>query len=161
MSISECLISDQGHLLFRGRKWVPKSRNLRTRIIQTTHDSILHGHPRREATYALVARLFFWPGMAQDIRTFIQNYNSYGRNKAWRARRQGFLKPLPVLDRIWSEISMDFITDLPESEGCQNIIVVTDRLSKGVIIDGLENIEAKTVAKWFVRRYLPYYFLLP
>ena len=97
--------------------------------------------------------------MAQDIRTFIQNYNSYGRNKAWRARRQGFLKPLPVLDRIWSEISIDFITDLLESKGCQNIIVVTDRLSKGVIIDGLENIEAETVAKWFVRRYLPYYFL--
>ena len=37
--------------------------------------------------------------------------------------------------------------------------MVTDRLSKGVIIDGLKNIEAETVAKWFVRRYLLYYFL--
>lgn len=54
---------------------------------------------------------------------------------------------------------MDFITDLPESNGCQNMIVVTDRLSKGVIADGLENLEAETVARWFMRRYLPHHFL--
>jgi hypothetical protein len=54
---------------------------------------------------------------------------------------------------------MDFITELPESEGCTNMIVITDRLSKGVIADGLENIQAETVANWFVRRYLPHHFL--
>ena len=39
------------------------------------------------------------------------------------------------------------------------MIVVTDRLSKEVITDGLENLEAETVARWFIRRYYPYYFL--
>lgn len=39
------------------------------------------------------------------------------------------------------------------------MVVITDRLSKGVIADGLKNIEAETVAKWFVRRYLPHHFL--
>lgn len=159
VSISECSMSNQGNLLFRGRRWVPEGLDLRTRLIQTTHDSVLHGHPGREVTYALVARSFFWPGMAKDIRTFVENCDGCGRNKAWRSRRQGFLKPLPIPDRIWSEISMDFITELPESEGCQNMIVITDRLSKGVIADGLENIEAETVAKWLIRRYLPYHFL--
>lgn len=159
VSISECSLSNRGHLLFRGRKWVPHSLDLRTRLIQTTHDSTLHGHPGREVTYALVARQFFWPGMAKDIRTFVENCDGCGRNKAWRARRQGFLKPLPIPNRIWSEISMDFITDLPESAGCRNMIVLTDRLSKGVIADGLQDIEAETVAKWFVRRYLPHHFL--
>ena len=42
---------------------------------------------------------------------------------------------------------MDFITDLPESEGCKNIVVITDCLGKGVIADGLEDLEAETVAK--------------
>ena len=159
VSISECSISPEGHLLFRGRRWVPKGLDLRTRLIQRTHDSVLHGHPGREVTYALVARQFFWPGMARDIRTFVGNCDGCGRNKAWRQRRQGFLKPLPIPDRIWTEISMDFITELPESEGCTNMIVITDRLSKGVIADGLENIQAETVANWFVRRYLPHHFL--
>jgi hypothetical protein len=55
---------------------------------------------------------------------------------------------------------MDFITDLPESEGCANIIVIIDRLSKRVIADGLNNLKAETVAKWFVRRYYLHHFLL-
>ena len=54
---------------------------------------------------------------------------------------------------------MDFVTDLSKSEGYENMIVVTDRLSKGVITDGLENLEAETVARWFIRRYYLYYLL--
>ena len=39
------------------------------------------------------------------------------------------------------------------------MIVITDRLSKGVVADGLDDLEAETVAKWFIRRYYPYHFL--
>ncbi len=45
---------------------------------------------------------------------------------------------------------MDFIIDLPESEGYMNIVVVTDRLSKGIVANRLDNLEAKIVTKWFV-----------
>ena len=54
---------------------------------------------------------------------------------------------------------MDFITQLPMSEGCTNIVVVTDRLSKGIIADGLPDIKAETVTRWFLQRYYPYHFL--
>jgi hypothetical protein len=54
---------------------------------------------------------------------------------------------------------MDFITELPELEGCRNMIVITDRLGKGVVADGLDDLEAETVAKWFIRRYYPHHFL--
>ena len=54
---------------------------------------------------------------------------------------------------------MDFIEKLPESEGCQNMIVVTDRLGKGIVADSLPDLEAETVAKWFIRRYYPHHFL--
>ncbi len=40
---------------------------------------------------------------------------------------------------------MDFITGLLISKGCSNIVVITDRLSKGVVTDGLENINAESV----------------
>jgi hypothetical protein len=40
------------------------------------------------------------------------------------------------------------------------MIVVTDRLGKGIIADGLPDLEVKTVAKWFIRRYYLHHFLL-
>jgi hypothetical protein len=42
---------------------------------------------------------------------------------------------------------MDFITDLLESEGCRNMIVITDRLSKRVVINRLNDLKAETVVK--------------
>jgi hypothetical protein len=42
---------------------------------------------------------------------------------------------------------MDFITELLELEGYENMVVITDRLSKGVVINRLDNLEANIVVK--------------
>jgi hypothetical protein len=159
VSISECSLNSEGRLLFRGRLWVPDLEKLRTKMIQDTHDSKVCGHPGRDNTGAILARQFFWPRMYLDIRRFVRNCDTCGANNPWRDRRQGFLKPLPIPDRIWSEISMDFVTELNPSKGRTNIIVITDRLGKGVRFGGLENIQAETVAEWFVQNYYPQHYL--
>lgn len=151
VSIGDCELDESDKLLFRKRKWVPQSDELRTKIIQGTHDSMITGHPGREVTSSLVSRDFFWPNMLADIRRFVRNCDVCGRNKAWKERRQGFLKPLPISDRTWQELSMDFITDLPESEGCTNLIVFTDRLGKGTILESCQSMTAPAVANIFVR----------
>lgn len=149
VSISECSMDADDSLLFRGRKWVPEYEPLRTELIQRTHDSILTGHPGREATLAILSRTFFWPGMSGDVRKFTRNCHQCRGNHAWREKRHGLLKPLPVPDRIWREISIDFVTGLPESEGCTNIMVITDRLSKGVILEPMQKIDALSVVRRF------------
>ena len=150
VSISECSLNTKGELLFRDRRWVPDSEPLRTRILQEIHDSALTGHPGRESMYALLARQFFWPNCADDVRRFVRNCDSCGANAIWRSRRQGLLKPLPIPDRCWHELSMDFIVELPESDGCKNIMVTTDRLGKGVIFEPCERIDTETVANKFI-----------
>ncbi len=132
--------------------WIPESEPLRTSIIQKIHDSHLTGHPGRDATYNILSRRFFWPGAARDVRQFLRNCDVCKRTTIWREGRQGFLKPLPIPDRIWAELSIDFITELPPTgpEAATNLVVVTDRLTKGVILGALNNISSEAVARWFV-----------
>ena len=113
VSISECSIDRDGALCFRNRKWVPDPEPLRTGIVQRIHDDLTSGHPGREITYSLIARHFFWPGMSNLIRQFCHNCHGCRANQVSRQRKQGLLKPLPIPDRVWRDISVDFITDLP------------------------------------------------
>ena len=52
------------------------------------------------------------------------------------------------------------MTDLPESDGCTNLIVVTDRLSKDVVLVGLGDITTDSVAKAYINYVVAYYWLL-
>ena len=159
VSIAECSVDDNMFLLCRERRWVPSYEPLRTGLIDGVHSPPVAGHPGRQITYQTVARNYFWPGMSNDIRRFIRNCNICGRTKPWRDGLHGLLKPLPIPDRIWKEISIDFITDLPESEGCTNLMVVTDRLSKDVVLVALPNLEVETVAKAFIKHVVAYHWI--
>ena len=59
----------------------------------------------------------------------------------------GLLKPLPIPERIWSELSVDFITGLAPSKDCTSIMVVTDRLSKPIIVVPMKETRAIDVAQ--------------
>lgn len=58
----------------------------------------------------------------------------------------GALEASPIPDRIWTELSLDFITDLPPSgpDQATNIMVITDRLSKSVVFEPMASITRLT-----------------
>lgn len=147
LSPAECQIRNET-LYYRDRIWVPEWEPLRTQILQTTHDSVIGGHPGRHSMLALLSRSFFWPNISQDVRRFARNCDTCGRIKAWREKRRGLLKPLPIPERVWRDITMDFITDLPPSRRTKatSCMVITDRLSKGKIFEAMTSITAEAVA---------------
>jgi hypothetical protein len=159
VTMAECSLDEKGRPRFRERLWAPDYEPLRTRIIQDTHDSIVTGHPGRDLLVSILSRRFYWPGLSQDVRRFVRNCDGCGSKKPWRERKWGLLKPLPIPERIWRDISIDFITKLPEGNGSTNCMVITDRLGKGVIFEDLPDIEAETVAKRFIRCFYRYHGL--
>jgi transposase InsO family protein len=52
---------------------------------------------------------------------------------------------------------MDFITGLPPSEGCTALTVVTDRLSKDVVLIPLSSLDTELVARKFIERVVSYH----
>ncbi len=149
--ITECSLSDEEKLLFCGRRWVLSSEPLCTELIQYTHDLTMTEHSERDVTGALLSWQFFWLKMLQNVCTFCQNCDKCHTNNSWKDRRQGFLKPLPVLKQIWWKIFIDFVVDLPSSEGCMNLLIITDCLSKGVILELCKDMTAEWVAQTFVQ----------
>ena len=159
LSISDCDVSSCGYLRYRKRIWIPEHEPLRTKIIEVAHSSVVSTHPGRNETYTLISRNFYWPGMAADIRRYVRNCDLCGRIKPWKTKLQGLLRPLPVPERKWQDISMDFIDKLPLSQGCTALLAIIDRLGKGCLLFGLPDMEAITVADVFYKGYYKHHGL--
>ncbi|KAL0192406.1 hypothetical protein M9458_010702, partial [Cirrhinus mrigala] len=111
------------------RTYVPAE--LRPRVLSMVHSTPSSGHPGIEATIDLLLNRFWWPSLRSDTATFVTNCVVCSTTKASRQRPAGLLQPLPVPNRPWSHIAVDFITDLPTSQGYTTILSVIDRFSKG------------------------------
>ena len=68
--------------------------------------------------------------MLTYVERWVSNCHTCTRITASREARQGVLRPLPIPERAWKDVSMDFITHLPKSEGYDAILVVVCRLTK-------------------------------
>jgi hypothetical protein len=63
----------------------------------------------------------------------------------------GLLQPLSIPSQHWEEVSMDFITGLPKSEGKSVIMVIVDRLTKYAYFCALSHpFKVSTVATAFM-----------
>lgn len=119
-----------GALYYRNRLWIPDDNTLRLSIAENDHDSKIAGHMGQDKTLEMIKRNFYWPNMDDWIIDYVSSCDNCQRNKALKHKRFGFLQPLEVAFAPWQSISMDFITDLPDSEGYVSIWVIVDRFTK-------------------------------
>ncbi|KNZ46938.1 uncharacterized protein VP01_6814g1, partial [Puccinia sorghi] len=83
-------------------------------------ESSLAGHFLQEKTYSLISRDFSWPGMTRDVKDYLKSFYDCNCNKSSKQQKYGLIQPLP-----WNSLSMDFISQLPLSNGYNAIFVVT------------------------------------
>ena len=145
----------EGWLYYRDRLYVPLGDdNLRTFIIQTAHDQPLTGHPGQNKIFELLSRSYWWESLHLDIKKFRKACQGCKRDTISRHLRSGLLKPLPIPNHRWRDISIDFIGPLPVTKegGFDAIMVVVDRLSKEkVIIECNTTMDSAQLARLLVR----------
>lgn len=69
--------------------------------------------------------------MHRDIHDFISKCPTCQQTKYETKKLTGLLQTLPIPTTPWEDLSLDFITCLPKSQGYSTILVVVDRFSKG------------------------------
>ena len=68
--------------------------------------------------------------MKKEVKWFVEACVVCQTTKYSTQKPAGLLQPVPIPTQVWDDVSMDFITGLPQSRGYTTIMVVVDRLSK-------------------------------
>lgn len=79
---------------------------------------------------ALLDRAYSWPRLKGDVEAHVKTCLVYQQHKGEQRRLTVLLEPLPISEKPWESISIDFIIRLLKVDGCGNIMVVVDRFSK-------------------------------
>jgi len=150
-SDSRWSMDSAGLLRLDDRIYVPDTNDLRLRVLRYKHDHPLSGHFGQNRTLELVRWEYTWPGVRTFVKDYVSSCTSCGHAKVPKHRPYGLLKQLPIPARPWHSISMDFIEQLPSSDGFTSILVIVDRLSKqGIFIPTYDTISSPELAKLFV-----------
>uniref|UniRef100_A0A2N9FYD2 Integrase catalytic domain-containing protein n=1 Tax=Fagus sylvatica TaxID=28930 RepID=A0A2N9FYD2_FAGSY len=141
-----------GLVWYQGQLVIPATSQYNTHMIREYHDTPIGGHLGVLQTHKRVAANFFWRGMKRDIQNYIRQCDVCQRNKYETMSPAGLLQPLPILELVWEDVSMDFIDGLPNSHGFTVIMVVVDRLTKYAHFLSLKHpYTAKVVAEIYVK----------
>ncbi|XP_042065700.1 uncharacterized protein LOC121809231 [Salvia splendens] len=119
-----------GLIYFNRRIVVSQSSKLKRLLMEEHHCTPIAGHPGHERTFRLLSAGFYWTKLRKEVRDFVNACAVCQSTKYSTQKPAGLLQPLPVPSQVWDDVSMDFITGLPQSRGYTTIMVVVDRLSK-------------------------------
>jgi Integrase zinc binding domain/Integrase core domain len=119
-------------LAFREGLVVVADKEIKRKILEMVHDSTIGGHPGQQKTRELISRDSFWYKMTEDVNQFVNGCRKCQQTKIFPAKPQGELYPNLIPDKPFQVISVDFLTDLPSSQGYDSIMIVVDRSSKRV-----------------------------
>jgi len=119
-----------GLLLLDNRIYVLSAGNLCICILQYNHDHILAGHFGQNKTLELVCCKYSWPSLCANVQQFCKSCVTCMWSKPQRHKLYGSLKQLPIPERPWNSISMDFIEKLPSSSVFDTILIIVNWLTK-------------------------------
>uniref|UniRef100_A0A0W0F8T0 Reverse transcriptase-rnase h-integrase n=1 Tax=Moniliophthora roreri TaxID=221103 RepID=A0A0W0F8T0_MONRR len=140
---------------YKGRVYVPDDVVLRREITRTIHEGQPFGHPGQFGTLDLMQRDYWWPGMAKFVKSFVDGCAVCQQMKINTHLTKVGIQPLPSTPNAtpFQVITMDLVTDLPESYGFDTIMVVVDHSSsKGAIfIPCTKKLDAPQAAELLLR----------
>ena len=143
---------EHGLIYYKNRVFIPSNEELLTEIAKGCNDSKVAGHFGQEKTIELVTRNFYWEKLTHRINDYVRSCHQCQHNKSQRHTKYGLLQPLELPYAAWTSLSVDFITQLAESQGKTQIMVRVHQFTKMAHFIGLEtNATARDFADTFLK----------
>ena len=118
----------QGYL-FKGNKLCIPKLPLRSVLVKQVHEGSITGHFGIQKTLDMLAKHFYWPKMLGTVGKHVLKCETC--IKAKLTFHKGEYLPLPVAQRPWEHVSMDFMVALPRTRRGKDVtMMVVDRFSK-------------------------------
>ena len=121
------------------------------------HNNITEGaHGGYAKSYNRITSIYYWPQMSRDIKKYIGTCDICQKAKPRRHAPVGMLQPIPIPSQPFEVVTMDFIPELPECEGYDNVLVIMDKLTKyAIFIPTTTAITERETAKLFFSMLFP------
>jgi len=130
------------------RIYVPNNKKIKKEILKENHNSADMGHPEQHRMLELIKKTYWWPGLKEDVKKYIQRCFKCQQNKVQYQRKTGELHPLEIPKGPWQEISINIIEPLPKLNGMDAIVVIVDRFTKMIRLKAMTmNISSEGIAK--------------
>ena len=84
-------------------------------LIKEKNSGGLGGHFGVDNTFEQLSHFYFWPKMRSEVDKYVKNCKVFQYAKG-RSQNIGLYIPLPIPDRPWDMVSMDFVLGLPKNQ---------------------------------------------
>jgi len=96
----------------------------------------------------LLKRNYWWPGLKEDIKRYVQSCFQCQQNKVQHQRKASELHLLEIPQGLWQEISIDIIGLLPKSNRMDAIVIIVDQFTKMICLKAtITNVSLEGIVK--------------
>ena len=124
-------------LWYRGKVYI-YGADIQREAIKEIYESKLGRYKGIVKTIVQVRKYYDFLYILARVKEVIKKYDIYNQSKTGQYKLYRLLQPLPIVQRPWSSITIDFITKLPISKDSaigviyDSILIVVDRLTKWI-----------------------------
>ena len=110
---------------------VPDNTDCKNKNLKELHSIPYSGHPNVQRTLTRFRKGFYWKGQTGDVRIFVESCPVCQVEKSDHTLTRGQLQSTEIPEKKWQQVSIDFITDFPETfNGIDSIMAVIDKVTR-------------------------------
>ena len=134
---------------FLWKLWIPAS--LTHQLIVEAHEPPNKSHGGFHKTLQRLRNLYFWPGMAKQVKEYVGKCETCKSNKPYNQVSRPPMGGETLTDRPFQRLFIDFLGPYPRSKsGNSYVFIVLDHMSKFVFLKPMIKANAQNVVKFLI-----------